>query len=91
MGLTVAVFIASSDVIAVVGTRMARIADSLADLTGLGEAVFGAVLLGASTSISGIIVSVTVASAGKADLAVSNAVGGIADWPRRWRRFGKGP
>ncbi|MBK1724180.1 sodium:calcium antiporter [Thiocystis violacea] len=78
LGLTLIVFIASGAVIAVAGTRMARLADRLADLTGLGEAVFGAVLLGASTSLPGIIVSITVASAGKAELAVSNAVGGIA-------------
>ena len=78
LALTVIVFVASSAIIAVVGTRMARIADRLADLTGLGEAVFGAVLLGASTSISGIVVSITAAADGKPDLAVSNAVGGIA-------------
>ncbi|EXJ16065.1 sodium:calcium antiporter [Imhoffiella purpurea] len=78
LGLTVLIFLASGIVIALVGTRMTRIADRLADLTGLGEAVFGAVLLGAGTSLSGIVVSVTVAAAGRADLAVSNAVGGIA-------------
>ncbi|RNE90087.1 sodium:calcium antiporter [Marichromatium sp. AB31] len=78
LALIVVVLVASAAVIAVVGTRMARLADRLADLTGLGEAVFGAVLLGASTSLPGIIVSLTVASAGKAELAVGNAVGGIA-------------
>lgn len=35
-------------------------------------------LLGASTSLSGIVTSLTAASAGMASLAVSNAVGGIA-------------
>ncbi|MFD2110405.1 sodium:calcium antiporter [Thiorhodococcus fuscus] len=78
LGLTLLVFVASAATIAFVGIRMARLADRLADLTGLGEAVFGAVLLGASTSLSGIVVSMTAASAGKAELAVSNAVGGIA-------------
>ncbi|EGV30792.1 sodium/calcium exchanger membrane region [Thiorhodococcus drewsii AZ1] len=78
LGLTLLVFVASGATIALVGTRMARLADRLADLTGLGEAVFGAILLGASTSLSGIVVSMTAASAGKAELAVSNAVGGIA-------------
>lgn len=78
LGLAIVNFIASSAVTAVVGTGMARLADRFADLTGLGEAVFGAVLLGASSSISGILVKVKVAFAGKADLAVSNAVGGSA-------------
>jgi cation:H+ antiporter len=50
----------------------------LADLTGLGQAVFGAVLLGATTSLPGIVTSTTAAAAGRADLAVGNAVGGIA-------------
>ena len=38
----------------------------------------GAVLLGASTSLSGIVTSVTAAYVGSAELAISNAVGGIA-------------
>jgi cation:H+ antiporter len=75
---TVAIFGLSSLVIAMVGTRLTRLADRLADITGLGEAVFGAVLLGASTSIPGIVASITTAAAGRADLAVGNAVGGIA-------------
>jgi cation:H+ antiporter len=78
LGLTILVFIASTVVIAVVGVRLARLADRLADVTGLGEAIFGATLLGASTSLSGIMASITAASAGQADLAASNAIGGIA-------------
>ena len=57
---------------------MTRVADRLADLTGLGEAVFGAALLGASTSLPGAVASIFMAAAGRADLAVGNAVGGIA-------------
>lgn len=38
----------------------------------------GAVLLGAATSISGLVVSVAAASSGNASLAFSNSVGGIA-------------
>lgn len=60
------------------GIRITTIADRLADRTGLGEAVFGGILLGASTSLSGIVTSLTAASDGLASLAVSNAVGGIA-------------
>jgi cation:H+ antiporter len=73
-----AIFAVGALVIAVVGTRLARLADRLADVTGLGEAVFGALLLGASTSLPGTVVSITTAAAGRADLAVGNAVGGIA-------------
>jgi cation:H+ antiporter len=71
-------FIASAAVIGIVGTRIAQIADRLADTTGWGEAVFGGVFLGASTSLPGIVMSVTAALDGHADLAFSNALGGIA-------------
>lgn len=76
--LVLALFLGAALVIAVAGTRLAHLADRLADLTGLGEAIFGAVLLGGSTSISGIVTSVSTAFQGYAELSVSNAVGGIA-------------
>lgn len=71
-------FIFAAAIIAFVGTRMSKVADLLADRTGWGEAVVGAVFLGGSTSLSGIVTSVTAASQGYAELAISNAVGGIA-------------
>lgn len=74
----VLLFIGAALVIATAGTRMTRAADRLADLTGMGEAIFGAVLLGGSTSLPGIITSVSTAYQGYAELAISNAVGGIA-------------
>lgn len=76
--LTLLMFGVGTLVIALIGSQLARTADRLADLTGLGEAVFGAALLGAATSLPGIVASVTTAFAGRADLAVGNAVGGIA-------------
>jgi cation:H+ antiporter len=74
----VGVFLLSAAVVAIVGTRLSGAADRLADATGLGEAVSGALLLGGATSLPGIVSSVTAASYGAADLAVSNAIGGIA-------------
>ena len=74
----VAVFVAAAVVIALTGTRLAGIADRLADRTGMGEAITGALLLGASTSLPGITTSVTAAWNGAAELAMSNAIGGIA-------------
>ena len=76
--ISVALFVVAAVVIAFVGVKMAKISDRLADRTGLGEAVMGAVFLGGSTSLSGIVTSVTAAAGGHAELAVSNAVGGIA-------------
>jgi cation:H+ antiporter len=74
----VAAFLAAAVVIAAAGIRMAGTADRLADRTGIGEALFGGVLLGGSTSIPGIVASTTAAAQGHAELAFSNAVGGIA-------------
>ena len=72
------VFLVAAAIVAVCGTVMTGLADRLADLTGLGEAVTGGVLLGAATSISGTVVSVSSALDGRASLAFSNGVGGIA-------------
>jgi cation:H+ antiporter len=60
------------------GLRMTGLADHLADRIGIGEAIAGAVLLGAATSLSGTIVSITAAFDGFASLAYSNSIGGIA-------------
>ena len=76
--LSIVLFAVAALAILLAGTRLTGIADVLADRTGLGEALVGAVLLGASTSLSGIVTSVTAAADGRAELAISNAVGGIA-------------
>ncbi|MHA3976131.1 sodium:calcium antiporter [Halovulum sp. GXIMD14794] len=74
----IAIFLAASTVILLSGLRMTDLADRLADRTGLGEALVGGVLLGASTSLSGTLVSLTAALDGRASLAFSNGIGGIA-------------
>lgn len=80
MGLSVSLFLFAicALVIGVVGTRLTKIVDEVADRTGLGEALAGAVLLGMATSLSGIVLSVTAAVEGQPELAMSNALGGIA-------------
>ena len=62
----------------VVSIRMTRLADTIADRAGWGEALVGGVVLGAATSLSGLTVSVSAAWSGDASLAFSNGVGGIA-------------
>ncbi|SOC55965.1 cation:H+ antiporter [Chromohalobacter canadensis] len=76
--LSVALFAGCALVIGVVGTRLTGVVDTLADRTGMGEAIAGAVLMGMATSLSGIVLSVTAAWKGQPELAMSNAVGGIA-------------
>ncbi|ERS89163.1 hypothetical protein Q667_12660 [Marinobacter sp. C1S70] len=75
---SIVVFSVCALVIAIAGTRITRVVDQLADRTGLGEATAGAVLLGAATSLSGSVLSVTAAYRGHPELAVSNALEGIA-------------
>lgn len=71
-------FLLSAAIIGYAGFHLTRYADKLADLTGLGEALTGAIFLGGVTSLSGIITSVTAASTAHPELAASNAIGGIA-------------
>lgn len=78
LAASLALFAAAALVVLVVGVRLTRLADRLADQSGWGEAIVGAVVLGAVTSLSGGVTSVTAAAGGHAELAVSNAVGGIA-------------
>ncbi|MGR3540130.1 MAG: sodium:calcium antiporter [Hasllibacter sp.] len=74
----IAAFLAVAAVVTLVSIKATDLADTIADRTGFGEAMIGAVVLGGATSLSGIVVSVTVAAQGDASFAVSNAVGGIA-------------
>lgn len=78
LGWAIVAFIGLAAVIAVAGTYLTKISDRLADVTGLGEALVGGVLLGGVTSLSGIVTSVTAALEDHPDLAFSNAIGGIA-------------
>jgi len=70
----ITLFIFSAGLIAFAGTKLSKTADQLADLTGMGEALFGAIFLGAVTSLSGVINSVTAAFNNHPELAVSNAI-----------------
>jgi len=76
--LVVTAFAAVAAIIGWFGIKMTKTARDLAHNTGLGEALVGALFIGASTSLSGITTSVSAAAAGYAELAVSNGLGGIA-------------
>jgi cation:H+ antiporter len=76
--LSLSLFVIAAGVILVFGTMITRVAAELAKVTGLGEALVGALFLGACTSLPEIATSATAASAGHADLAMSNAIGSVA-------------
>ncbi|MWD30047.1 sodium:calcium antiporter [Aquicoccus sp. SCR17] len=73
-----ALFAVASLAVLGLGTRITDMADRLADRSGLGEAVVGGIVLGAATSLSGTVVSVSTALDGRASLAFANGIGGIA-------------
>lgn len=75
--LAAGVFVVAGAVTVVGSIRLATLGDDLADRTGWGEALFGAVFFGLVTSLSGIVMTVAAASSGQAELAYSNAMGGI--------------
>lgn len=74
----IVVLLGSGAVLLTAGVRFTKIVDELADRTGIGEALAGAVLLGATTSLPGLVTSISGAAAGDAGFAISNALGGIA-------------
>jgi len=78
-GFTVnaAIFLAAAAVITYAGVKVSHLADELADRTGLGEVVAGALFVGASTSLPGAITSVATAWQGFPSLAIGNALGGL--------------
>lgn len=78
MALTITVFVLATALVAAVGPRLARVAEAIANRLDLGQVVVGAVLLGVVTSLPGLVLTVVAASSGDAELAVSNALGGVA-------------
>ncbi|MEQ8953993.1 MAG: sodium:calcium antiporter [Porticoccaceae bacterium] len=65
-------------VIVLAGSRLARIADELADRTGLGEALFGIFLLAGVTSLPDFAATLSAALDNRPDLAMSNVMGSMA-------------
>ncbi|ESR23172.1 sodium:calcium antiporter [Lutibaculum baratangense] len=74
---TVAIFLAAAALVTFAGTRLSPVADELADHTGLGEVVAGALFVGISTSLPGILTSVLTAAADYPSLSIGNALGSL--------------
>ncbi len=75
---SVAALAAAVVVLGFAGTRLAHVADDIAERTGMGKATAGALLLGGVTSLTGIVTTATGALAGDADFALANPLGGVA-------------
>lgn len=74
----IVVFLCASLVVAVAGVRLTSVAKSLAAATGIGQALFGGIVIGVITSLAGTVTSVVAALDNHPDIAFGNAVGGIA-------------
>lgn len=77
---TVAILVLAvcAGVILFAGIGITRTADRLADRMGWGEAFFGGLLLGGTTSLADTVMTITAAADGFPALGISNALGGIA-------------
>lgn len=76
--IAIAAFVGASAVTVTGSVRMAYLSDTLAERTGWGGALFGAVFFSATAALSGIVITGVTAAEGLAELAYGNAVGGIA-------------
>ena len=78
MAALIAVFVLATAVVATIGPRLARVAEAISNRLDLGQVLVGAVLLGVVTSLPGLVLTITAAANGETELAVSNAIGGVA-------------
>ncbi len=75
--VTIGVLALAAAAIGFAGTRLAGVCDVLADRTGMGEVIAGALFVGGATSLPGIITSVSTAAQAHPGLAIGNALGGL--------------
>ncbi len=76
--ISIIAFSIATVVIVTAGSRLARVADELADRTGLGEALFGIFLLAGVTSLPDFAATLSAALDSRPDLAMSNIMGSMA-------------
>ncbi len=68
-------FVGSTAVVVLAGVFLTRFADGIAEATGLGRLLVGSIFLAGATSLPELMVDVSAAKMGKADLAVGGIVG----------------
>lgn len=78
LAINFAIFAVSAVAVWIAGTRIARYADQIATVTGIGHVAVGLVLLAGITSLPEVAVSLTSAVTNNPALAVNNLLGSIA-------------
>ncbi|MFP4098945.1 MAG: sodium:calcium antiporter [Alphaproteobacteria bacterium] len=73
----VGIFCVCAAITAVAGTKLTIIAEELAKISGLGQALVGAVAIGIVTSLSGVIVAFYTAFEGHTAISIATSVGGL--------------
>ncbi len=73
--LVVVIFFAAGIIIAILGSMLTRIADQLADVTGVTETIMGAIFLGGTTSLPELVTSISAVRQGALTLAVGGVIG----------------
>jgi cation:H+ antiporter len=76
--LSIIAFGVATLTIVIAGSQLAKLADELADRTGMGEALFGVLLLGGVTSLPDFAATLSAAIDARPDLAMSNVMGSMA-------------
>ena len=76
--LSITVFAVAALMIVIAGSNLAKQADTLADQTGLGEAMFGVLFLAGVTSLPDFAATLSAAVDSRPDLAMSNVMGSMA-------------
>ena len=77
VSLNLGLFVVGAAVVWFAGTKLERLADEIADRTGLGKAFIGMVLLAAATSLPEIATTFTAVWIGNTSLAVHNLLGSV--------------
>ncbi|MGE0795119.1 MAG: sodium:calcium antiporter [Acidimicrobiia bacterium] len=76
--MSVVLFLAAVGAVLVVGPRMARVADRLGEVTGMGGGLFGLVFLALATDLPEVALAPTAVVTGTPGIAVGNLVGSAA-------------
>jgi cation:H+ antiporter len=78
LAVNVLVFASAALVVWLAGTRLSLYGDEIANRTGIGRALIGALLLGGITSLPEAVTTAAASMIGNAPLAVNNIFGGVA-------------
>jgi len=86
LGVDLVVFVACAVVIWVAGIALSRTTDVLSERLHIGQALGGLILLALATNLPEIAITVSAATSGQLDIAVSNILGGSRSRRSSWWR-----